>query len=152
GMVPHSFLGRDVMLLARNTGLDRPLPRLFKRSFDVVVSSATLLAASPLIALLALIVKLDGGPAFYRHKRIGLNGQVFSCLKFRSMVAKSDEVLQAYLDKYPLAKAEWNRDHKLRNDPRITIAGRILRRTSLDELPQLFNVLKGEMSIVVPRP
>jgi Undecaprenyl-phosphate galactose phosphotransferase WbaP len=152
GMTPQSFLGRDVMLLARNNGLDRPLPRMIKRSFDIVVASTALLLLSPVILALMLIVKLDGGVAFYRHKRIGLRGEVFSCLKFRSMVAKSDTALSRYLEKYPEARAEWMRDHKLREDPRITRIGRFLRRTSLDELPQLFNVLKGEMSIVGPRP
>jgi len=152
GMTPQCFLGHDVMLLTRNNGLDRPLPRFIKRAFDVTVSIGTMIVLSPVLALLALLVKLDGGPALYRHDRIGLNGDVFSCLKFRSMVQKSDEVLAQHLAKYPLAQAEWNRDHKLRKDPRITRLGKILRRASLDELPQLINVLRGEMSIVGPRP
>jgi len=152
GMMPQCFMGHDVMLLTRNNGLDRPLPRFLKRTFDVGVASATLVILSPLLALLALLVKIDGGPAFYKHDRVGLNGEVFTCLKFRSMVQRSDEVLTAHLAKYPLAMAEWNRDHKLRKDPRITRLGAILRRTSMDELPQLMNVLKGDMSIVGPRP
>jgi Undecaprenyl-phosphate galactose phosphotransferase WbaP len=152
GMMPQNFLGRDVMLLTRNNGLDQPLPRFIKRTFDLVVASAALVFLGTILATVALIVKLDGGPAFYRHRRIGLEGKVFKCLKFRSMVAKSDMVLARYLEKNPAADIEWQRDHKLRRDPRITRLGRFLRRTSLDELPQLFNVLRGEMSIVGPRP
>jgi Undecaprenyl-phosphate galactose phosphotransferase WbaP len=152
GMMPQNFMGHDVMLLARNNGLDRPLPRFLKRFFDVVLAGATLLVLSPVLAVLALVVKMDGGMAFYRHKRIGFNGEDFACLKFRSMVNDSEAVLQRHLANFPLARAEWQRDHKLRKDPRITRVGRFLRRTSLDELPQLFNVLKGEMSIVGPRP
>jgi Undecaprenyl-phosphate galactose phosphotransferase WbaP len=151
-MIPQCFMGHDVMLLTRNNGLDRPLPRFLKRSFDIGVAVFILMLLSPLLAFLALLVRLDGGPAFYRHDRIGHNGQTFSCLKYRSMVVKSDEVLAAYLAKYPLAQSEWNRDQKLRHDPRITRLGAFLRRTSLDEMPQLINVLRGEMSIVGPRP
>jgi Undecaprenyl-phosphate galactose phosphotransferase WbaP len=152
GMVPQCFLGHDVMLLVRNSGLDRPLSRFIKRSFDVAMSSLGLLALSPVLLLTTIAVKLDGGPALYRHKRVGLQGQVFYCLKFRSMVAKSDVVLRDHLAKNAEARIEWMRDHKLRRDPRITMVGSFLRRTSLDELPQLINVLRGEMSIVGPRP
>ncbi|MFY9288192.1 MAG: undecaprenyl-phosphate galactose phosphotransferase WbaP [Alphaproteobacteria bacterium] len=152
GMTPYSFLGHDVMLMAQNVGLERTSARLIKRSFDIVLSLTALLVLSPILLLMAALVKLDGGSAFYTHKRIGLNGKIFSCLKFRSMINRSDEVLKKYLETHPLAKAEWQRDHKLRKDPRVTSIGALLRRTSLDELPQIINVLKGDMSIVGPRP
>jgi undecaprenyl-phosphate galactose phosphotransferase len=152
GMTPQSFLGQDVMLMTRNHGLDYALSRYFKRAFDIVVSATALLMLSPVILTLALIVKLDGGEAFYRHKRIGYNGNVFSCLKLRSMMINSDAVLTNYLANNPQAKAEWLKDHKLRKDPRVTLIGAFMRRTSLDELPQLYNVLRGDMSIVGPRP
>ncbi|HCD8637114.1 TPA: sugar transferase, partial [Escherichia coli] len=94
----------------------------------------------------------DGGPAIYSHERIGKGGKIFKCLKFRSMVTNSKEVLEDLLSKDIQAKQEWEATFKLKNDPRITKIGHFLRRTSLDELPQLFNVLKGEMSLVGPRP
>ncbi|MBE0963579.1 sugar transferase, partial [Escherichia coli] len=97
-------------------------------------------------------VKKDGGPAIYSHERIGKGGKIFKCLKFRSMVTNSKEVLEDLLSKDIQAKQEWEATFKLKNDPRITKIGHFLRRTSLDELPQLFNVLKGEMSLVGPRP
>ncbi|HBU4505768.1 TPA: UDP-phosphate galactose phosphotransferase, partial [Klebsiella pneumoniae] len=97
-------------------------------------------------------VKKDGGPAIYGHERIGKNGKPFKCLKFRSMVTNSNEVLKELLLSNEEAKEEWDATFKLKNDPRITKIGHFLRRTSLDELPQLFNVLKGEMSLVGPRP
>lgn len=107
---------------------------------------------SPLLFYIFRKVKKDGGPAIYGHERVGKNGQPFKCLKFRSMVINSKEVLEQVLATDPEAKAEWDETFKLKNDPRITPIGKFLRRTSLDELPQLFNVLKGEMSLVGPRP
>src|SRR5262249_2947670 len=128
GMEPQCFLGHDVMLLVRSSGLDRPLARVMKRSFDVVFSALALAALSPILLFIMALVKLDGGPAFYKHRRIGLNGEVFYCYKFRSMVAKSEAVLREYLAKNPAARTEWLRDRKLRNDPRITKIGSLLRR------------------------
>ncbi|HDX6383788.1 TPA: sugar transferase, partial [Escherichia coli] len=93
-----------------------------------------------------------GGPAIYGHERVGKSGKKFKCLKFRSMVINSKEVLETVLSNDPDAKKEWDATFKLKNDPRITTIGHFLRRTSLDELPQLFNVLRGEMSLVGPRP
>jgi exopolysaccharide production protein ExoY len=95
---------------------------------------------------------LQGYPAIYRHRRVGLNGKKFDCLKFRSMVRDSDSVLSQFLDSCPAARSEWERDFKLKNDPRVTPFGRFLRATSLDELPQFWNVLRGDMSLVGPRP
>lgn len=108
---------------------------------------------SPLMAVVAwLIWRRDGRPIFFGHYRVGRDGQMFKCWKFRSMVLNSAEMLAELLQNDPAAKAEWDRDQKLSNDPRITPVGAFLRKTSLDELPQLFNVLKGEMRLVGPRP
>jgi undecaprenyl-phosphate galactose phosphotransferase len=152
GMTPQYFFNHDVMLLTRSHGLDQPLQRFFKRSFDILAASLALLLASPVFLAITLIVKRDGGPAFYQHKRLGLQGKAFRCIKFRSMMANGDAVLKRHFESHPQARLEWQRDHKLRRDPRITKIGAFLRRTSLDELPQLFNVLRGDMSIVGPRP
>jgi undecaprenyl-phosphate galactose phosphotransferase len=92
------------------------------------------------------------GPVIYKHRRVGKDGQTFDCLKFRTMVLNADKVLADVLEKDSELKAEWIRDHKLKDDPRITALGKFLRRTSLDELPQLWNVIRGEMSLVGPRP
>ncbi len=126
--------------------------RILKRLFDIIGAVAIITVLSPLLLYISRKVKKDGGPAIYGHERIGKNGQVFKCLKFRSMVINSKEVLEDLLANDEAAKNEWNATFKLKNDPRITKIGGFLRRTSLDELPQLFNVLRGEMSLVGPRP
>jgi exopolysaccharide production protein ExoY len=100
----------------------------------------------------SLVLMSDGRPFFIRHRRIGHGGDEFGCLKFRTMVKDADSILQQYLDKNSSAAQEWRTYRKLSNDPRITPVGRVLRKSSLDELPQLFNILKGEMSLVGPRP
>ena len=123
------------------------------RVLDVVLSLAALLFLAPLFLLIAAGVRLqDGGSAMFVHSRIGLGGQRFKCLKFRSMHPDSDARLHQLLASDPQARIEWARDHKLRRDPRITPLGGFLRRSSLDELPQFLNVLRGEMSLVGPRP
>jgi len=123
------------------------------RLFDILIAILTIAFAAPLLVMVALAIKLsDGGPVLFGHRRIGRGGHDFDCLKFRSMVIDADQRLARVLANDPEARAEWARDHKLRNDPRITPLGAFLRRSSLDELPQLFNVLRGEMSIVGPRP
>ncbi|WP_137124065.1 sugar transferase [Roseomonas sp. HF4] len=127
------------------------LPRV-KRAMDVALAGAALLLALPIFLLIALAVRVDGGSAFYAHPRVGRGGRLFGCLKFRSMVVDSQARLDALLAADPAARAEWEATRKLRRDPRVTRIGRFLRATSLDELPQLLNVLKGEMSIVGPRP
>lgn len=112
-----------------------------------------ILLTAPFMVLTAWLVWRNGGnPIFFGHYRVGKNGQLFKCWKFRSMVINSAEILAEILATDPVAKAEWDRDQKLTNDPRITRIGHFLRKTSLDELPQLFNVLKGEMRLVGPRP
>jgi len=152
GMMPHYFFNHDVMLMTRSNGLEQPVPRLIKRCFDILVASVTLLIISPLFVALALLVKLDGGPAFFGQKRLGRGGKTFTCLKFRSMVPEAEKVLGKYLAENAEARKEFEQYYKLKNDPRITRLGKVLRRLSLDELPQLLNVLKGDMSLVGPRP
>ncbi|HCD8294378.1 TPA: sugar transferase, partial [Klebsiella pneumoniae] len=117
-----------------------------------VASLGIIALLSPVLIYISVKVKKDGGPAIYGHERVGKNGKSFKCLKFRSMVINSKEVLENLLSNDIEAKKEWDETFKLKNDPRITPIGHFLRRTSLDELPQLFNVLKGEMSLVGPRP
>ncbi len=123
-----------------------------KRAFDVVGALGLLVLFGPLMLVVALIITFDGGPAVFGHRRIGAGGRPFTCWKFRSMVVDADSVFAELLARDPNARAEWAATRKLRDDPRITRIGGLLRRTSLDELPQLFNVLAGEMSLVGPRP
>jgi len=112
-----------------------------------------LIFVAPLMLVVAIAVFAhDGGPILFRHRRIGRNGKPFYCLKFRSMAVDAEKRLAEMLASSAEARAEWNLDHKLRNDPRITPLGHFLRKSSLDELPQLFNVLRGEMNLVGPRP
>ena len=126
---------------------------LIKRWMDLLLTFVLGLALLPFIALIALLIKLESkGPVFYGHLRVGRREDHFKVWKFRSMMLDADAVLKDYLRDRPELREEWERDRKLRNDPRVTRVGRFLRRTSLDELPQLWNVLKGEMSLVGPRP
>lgn len=137
------------------TAAKSPLPRggAAKRGFDVLAASTMLLFALPAMFFIAVIMfSTDRGPILFSHERIGLNGKRFRCLKFRSMVVNSQEALRRHLELFPQARAEWEATQKLRNDPRITAIGRFLRVTSLDELPQLINVIRGDMSLVGPRP
>lgn len=120
---------------------------------DVTLSSMALIFLAPLMALIALVVFIqDFGPVFYVHTRVGREGRAFGCMKFRSMRVDAAERLEALLAVDPLAKEEWERDQKLKVDPRLTPVGGFLRRASLDELPQLINIFCGDMSIVGPRP
>jgi Undecaprenyl-phosphate galactose phosphotransferase WbaP len=124
-----------------------------KRIFDVFSSAFFLLIASPIFLVITLAIKLTSrGPVFFGHSRYGRDGATFKALKFRTMAENADELLASYLAAHPDLREEWDRDHKLRNDPRITTVGKWLRRYSLDELPQLVNVLVGQMSLVGPRP
>ncbi|WGE65251.1 undecaprenyl-phosphate galactose phosphotransferase WbaP [Actinobacillus equuli] len=148
-----SFLFSHEMLLLRiNNNLAKRSSRILKRMMDLVGSISIIILLSPVLLTLYFLIKKDGGNAIYGHRRIGQNGKPFDCLKFRSMVVNSKEVLEELLATNPEARAEWEKDFKLKNDPRITKVGAFIRKTSLDELPQLFNVLKGEMSLVGPRP
>ena len=129
------------------------ISNLAKNVFDFSLTAVGTICISPLLIYIAYrIKKEDPGPIFFAHERIGKNGKPFPCYKFRSMVTNSQEMLQQYLADNPAAKEEWEREFKLKNDPRVTPIGKMLRRTSLDELPQIFNVLRGEMSLVGPRP
>ncbi len=148
----HYFFTHGVAVLHNTNRLELMLPRFIKRSFDVLASGAALVALSPLMLIFMLQVKKDGGTAFYRHRRVGQGGREFDCLKFRSMVMNTDDALRNHLAHNPEARAEYERDFKLRNDPRITRIGKFLRATSLDELPQLINIFRGDMSLVGPRP
>ena len=123
-----------------------------KRAVDVVACSIVVLAFAPLIAFLIVLVSLDGGPAFYSQKRIGRNGAIFPCWKFRTMVEDADRVLERLLAEDAALRMEFQRFRTLKDDPRVTWVGKFLRRYSLDELPQIFNVLRGDMSLVGPRP
>ena len=124
-----------------------------KTAFDYILTLVGAVFISPLLAYIAYrIKKEDPGPVFFAHTRIGKDGNPFPCYKFRSMVVNSQEMLQKYLAENPAAREEWERDFKLKDDPRVTPIGKFLRSTSLDELPQIFNVLRGEMSLVGPRP
>ncbi|WP_117192106.1 sugar transferase [Rhizobium terrae] len=130
-----------------------PTGGLAKRSFDITSAALALILFSPIFLMIAALVKFsDNGPVFYGHRRIGHNGRIFKCLKFRTMAVNGDEILRNYLRDNPHAAEEWKATRKLRVDPRVTAIGTVLRKLSLDELPQLINILRGEMSVVGPRP
>jgi Undecaprenyl-phosphate galactose phosphotransferase WbaP len=162
-VIPDLFGGRIMWLAARDLsgllGLEvrqrllLPGPRRTKRAIDLGLTLVGGLLALPVIALIAVVVRLTSrGPAFYAHTRIGQGGRRFKAWKFRSMVPDGDRILAAHLAADAQAREEWERDRKLRRDPRVTAVGALLRKTSLDELPQLWNVIKGEMSLIGPRP
>jgi len=152
GMEVNHFFTHEVLLLTMRNNLARPGLQLIKRCFDLAASIAVLIVGSPILLWIAAKVLASGRPIFYGHKRVGQNGKHFFCYKFRTMAVNADVLLKELLERDPVARAEWDRDFKLKNDPRITSIGHFLRKTSLDELPQLWNVLKGEMSLVGPRP
>ncbi|WP_261666942.1 undecaprenyl-phosphate galactose phosphotransferase WbaP [Erwinia mallotivora] len=146
------IFSHEVMILRVSNNLAKRTSRFVKRAFDIVGAMAIMLALMPALAVLIFLVSRDGGSPIYGHERVGLNGRKFKCLRFRSMVVNSKEVLEEVLRNDPVARAEWDKDFKLKNDPRITRVGHFIRKTSLDELPQLWNVIRGEMSLVGPRP
>jgi exopolysaccharide production protein ExoY len=132
---------------------DFDIRRTANRSMNISLAAFALLFFLPVMVLVALAIWCqDRGPVFFAHRRIGRDGRKFPCLKFRSMAIDAEERLQELLAADPTARAEWERDHKLRNDPRVTRLGLFLRKSSLDELPQLLNVIRGEMDLVGPRP
>ena len=126
--------------------------RFGKRFFDLALVAISAPIILPVVAVLWLWVRKDGGAGFFSHMRVGKDGKEFPCLKIRTMVVDAETQLERYLSENPEEREVWNREFKLKNDPRITQIGRVLRATSLDELPQVFNVLRGEMSFVGPRP
>ena len=146
------FFSHDTVMLAYRDNLAQVVPRGVKLALDIVVSTVALTACSPMFLVAALLIRRDGGRTFFGHQRIGRGGRTFSCYKFRTMVSNSADVLQKLLDHDPRARAEWDSTQKLASDPRITTIGRLLRATSLDELPQLLNILRMDMSLVGPRP
>ena len=169
GVIPHLLVLSDASTLPTLWGASRRCGRLtgievrnglllvtlgiVKRALDVTISVIVLLLGLPLLIVLALLVKCTSpGPIFFGHTRIGQHGKRFKAWKFRSMYTNADAVLREYLERVASAQEEWDRDHKLRIDPRVTWVGNLFRKTSLDELPQIWNVLKGDMSLVGPRP
>ncbi len=143
----------DILAVEVRPALFGSAAQMLKRALDIVGVLMLGTLALPLVALIALATKLDSkGPVIYGHRRIGRGGRTFFAWKFRSMVVNADTVLTDYLQRDPKARDEWESKQKLRNDPRVTRVGRLLRKSSLDELPQLWNVLVGEMSLVGPRP
>ncbi|MGO4916613.1 sugar transferase [Pseudogemmobacter sp. W21_MBD1_M6] len=145
-----------VFLVPERTAIAQPdpvvIPARGKRVFDVVFVLLLLPFVAPLIGLFWVLARRDGGPGFFAHTRVGQNGKLFRCWKLRTMLQGADDLLFAHLSRNPQAAIEWRDNFKLRDDPRITRFGGFLRRTSLDELPQIWNVLRGEMSFVGPRP
>lgn len=123
-----------------------------KRVLDIAGAGLALILLSPVIIMITLLLKLTTGSVVFVHERVGKHGKLFPCYKFRTMKPNSDQVLQDYLNANPEAAHMWQHKHKLPQDPRVTVLGKWLRKTSLDELPQLWNVLKGDMSLVGPRP
>jgi Undecaprenyl-phosphate galactose phosphotransferase WbaP len=159
---PHAFpafgcdstrvFSHDTLLLSFQDGLSRPMSRFIKAAIDISAALTLTILTVPLFLVLAVIIRLDGGPTFFAHRRVGAGGRPFLCLKFRTMVVDGDRVLRDALASDAAMAAEWAATRKLAHDPRVTRVGRFLRRTSLDELPQLINVLRLEMSLVGPRP
>lgn len=147
------FFGNDQLVLRLNTNLSKFINRLLKRSFDLFMVVLILIIISPIMITIAIMIKYTTkSNIFFLHQRIGKNGRPFKCLKFQTMYPNSKELLAQLLEDSSEARAEWESGFKLKNDPRVTPIGKFLRTTSLDELPQLFNVLIGQMSLVGPRP
>ncbi|MGH7042199.1 MAG: sugar transferase [Acetobacteraceae bacterium] len=147
-----SLAGWDPLILWARGSSFRSLQLAAKPVMDVMLAFMILSLITPLLLVIAFITRLDGGPALFSHRRLGFRGRQFYCLKFRTMVVDAERVLQNTLADHPALAAEWNETHKLKRDPRVTRLGAFLRRTSLDELPQLINVLRLQMSLVGPRP
>ncbi|MDO5642200.1 MAG: sugar transferase [Paracoccus sp. (in: a-proteobacteria)] len=143
----------DAASLSRAVGESRVSAKVAKRSFDVAGTLVLLIVFAPLLILIATVLKLRyGGPVLYGHRRVGRDNREFLCLKFRTMQPDADRLLAECLRDDPGMMAEWAATQKLRNDPRVHPIGRLLRHSSMDELPQFFNVLSGSMSLVGPRP
>jgi undecaprenyl-phosphate galactose phosphotransferase len=153
GVELDHFFGSDQLFLRLQNNLGRRTNRIIKRAIDIVLALFGLILLLPVFVIFAIVIKLSThGPVFFKHGRIGSNGSSFGCIKFQTMYPNSQELLVNYLATNVAAKLEWEQSFKLKNDPRVTFIGKFLRKTSLDELPQLWNVLIGEMSLVGPRP
>lgn len=142
----------DTSLLKLQNNLNNAKSRFIKRATDIIFGLTCIVMLLPVFLVISFLIKRDGGPVLYKHRRVGVDGKEFDCLKFRSMLVSGNGVLEKFLDDNPSAQNEWKSTRKLKNDPRVTPVGRYLRKTSLDELPQLWNVMRGEMSLVGPRP
>jgi len=150
-VAPRDFAGTLAIEIKHNL-LD-PWSQRLKRALDLVGTVIGGVLISPLVFAIAVLIKLDSpGPAFYGHRRLGAAGEHFLCWKFRTMHVDAERLLDKHLQDNPFLRAEWEQNQKLRDDPRVTRVGHLLRQTSLDELPQLWNVLRGEMSLTGPRP
>lgn len=153
GVTLQKVIGADMVMAEMRPAAPNALHTLLKRSFDLLAGLVILALISPILIGVALTLTLtERGPVFFRQLRVGKNGRNFWCYKFRSMRLDAQERLEELLATDPAARAEWNETQKLQNDPRITPLGHFIRKTSIDELPQIFNVLTGEMSLVGPRP
>ena len=149
----RGLMNEQTLILEVKNNLAQRRNCLFKRIFDITATVIGGILILPIVAIVAVLIYLDSpGPIVFGHKRVGLGGKEFPCYKFRSMVPNAQEALEIYLKENPEAREEWERDFKLKDDPRVTKIGKFLRKTSLDELPQLWNVLIGDMSLVGPRP
>ncbi|ETS92139.1 undecaprenyl-phosphate galactose phosphotransferase WbaP [Veillonella sp. AS16] len=149
----RGMMEEQAVVLRVQNNLARKSNRIMKRIFDIMATVCGGILILPIIAVVAVLIYLDSpGPIVFGHKRVGQGGKEFFCYKFRSMVPNAQEALAIYLKEHPEAREEWERDFKLKDDPRVTKIGKFLRKTSLDELPQLWNVLMGDMSLVGPRP
>ena len=146
------FFSHEVVMLKLRNNLRYWPARILKRIFDVIGALLVLIIGALPFLCIALLIRRDGGPVIYSHQRLGRSGTIFPCFKFRTMSVNAEAQLRDLLVRDPVARLEWDGNYKLRNDPRITGIGKFLRKTSLDELPQLFNVIRGEMSLVGPRP
>jgi len=150
---PAILFSEKILLLNLRNNLSRPYNRIIKRLFDLTLTICGGLIISPVLMGIALAVAIDNrGRVIFAHRRVGAGGKKFSCYKFQTMVPDAEAKLKQYLADNPEARREWEETFKLTDDPRVTRLGKFLRRTSLDELPQLWNVLRGEMSLVGPRP
>lgn len=153
GVEVEPMFNERLLIMRLKNNMARRYNRVMKRIFDLIITTCGVICLSPVFVFLAILIKLDSkGPVIFAHRRIGQNGNPFPCLKFRTMCQDADVKLKEYLAANPEARKEWEAEFKLKDDPRVTRVGRVLRRTSLDELPQLFNVLRGQMSLVGPRP
>ncbi len=153
GIDVETMFNEKIMVIRVRNNLARTINKVIKNIFDMVLTLIGTILISPVLVIIAIWIYKDSpGPVIFKHMRIGKDGKEFPCYKFRSMCVDAKEKLEELLKNDPEARAEWDKDFKLKHDPRITKSGAFLRKTSLDELPQIFNVLKGEMSLVGPRP
>ncbi len=151
-MEPHHFFSHEILILKTRNNLHFR-PRIWlKRSFDISASLTMILLLSPILVWTALRIRFSGPQVLFKHRRVGQSGQTFNCYKFRTMALNSDIILKELLASNASARKEWDEKMKITDDPRVTSIGKFLRKTSLDELPQLWNVLRGDMSLVGPRP